>query len=465
MAKIFACEKEYLLNYQQKILNATTEEITAAQDIFGNSDLPDILSIDGNIARIKIEGVLTRKGPSPIARFFGFGGTGYNDIIESLQSVEDRSDIEKIILEMNTPGGDVKGVDGVYIAVKDANKKIKVIAENHGLIASGGYWLAAAASKIIAIGPSAETGSIGVIITAIDDTEYLKDMGVKIVRIVSRNAPKKNPDISKKAGRDIIQDRADAIERVFIQRISEGRKVSEDHIIKKFGRGAVLIADDPDKSKDDALSVGMIDEVINKISIAPASQAVQAVAADPEPTAADPKTEPTTQIDPTDYENYISNLELKSQGTETQNKTVDKTDAVNKKSNQEVETMNLKEIMEKDPVVRAEVNELLAGSKKAGVIEGRAEIEARIKAAVPYIGNEAYKGMEPLAVKVLNGESGVAALEGAVTAYDMLKEQDNSAGAKKEGAKLPDTPAQSGADAVDEVGAMVAEDSKKIGRV
>ena len=462
MAKIFACEKEYLLNYQQKILNATTEEITTAQDIFGNSDLPDILSIDGNIARIKIEGVLTRKGPSPIARFFGFGGTGYNDIIESLQSVEDRSDIEKIILEMNTPGGDVKGVDGVYIAVKDANKKIKVIAENHGLVASGGYWLAAAASKIIAIGPSAETGSIGVIITAIDDTEYLKEMGVKIVRIVSRNAPKKNPDISKKAGRDIIQDRADAIERVFIQRISEGRKVSEDHIIKKFGRGAVLIADDPDKSKDDALSVGMIDEVINKISIAPPRTEVQAIA-DPELMAAD-LTDQSDKTDPTDYENYISNLELKSQGTETQNKTVDKTDAVNK-NNQEVETMNLKEIMEKDPVVRAEVNELLAGSKQAGVIEGKAEIEARIKAAVPYIGNEAYKGMEPLAVKVLNGESGVAALEGAVTAYDMLKEQDNSAGAKKEGAKLPDTPAQSGAGAVDEVAAMVAEDSKKIGRV
>lgn len=464
MAKIFACEKEYLLNYQQKILNATTEEITAAQDIFGNSDLPDILSIDGNIARIKIEGILTRKGPSPIARFFGFGGTGYNDIIESLQSVEDRPDIEKIILEMNTPGGDVKGVDGVYIAVKDANKKIKVIAENHGLIASGGYWIAAAASKIVAIGPSVETGSIGVIITAIDDTQYLKDMGVKIVKIVSRNAPKKDPDLSKKAGRDVIQDRADAIERVFIKRISEGRKVSEDHIIKKFGRGSVLIADDPDKSKDDALSVGMIDEVINKISVAPANPGAQAVAADPEPAATDPKTQANAAINnKTEYENYISDLELKPQGAETQNKTVAKTD--DKNINQEVETMNLKEIMASDPVVKAEVNALLAESKQAGVIEGKTEIEARIKAAVPYIGNAAYKGMEPLAVKVLNGESGVAALEGAVTAYDMLKEQDNSAAAKKESGKQKETPAESGTGAVDEVASMVAEDSKKIGRV
>jgi len=459
MPKIFACEKEYLLVYQQKILNATAEEITGAQELFGGQELPDILFIDGSIARIKIEGMLSRKGPSPIARFFGFTGTGYIEIIESLQAVADRPDIEKIILEMNTPGGDVKGVDGVFIAVRDTNKKIKVIAENHGLLASGGYWIAAAASKIVAIGPSVETGSIGVIITAIDDTEWLKDMGVKIVRIVSRNAPKKAPDINKKAGRDVIQDRADALERVFIKRISEGRKVSEDHIIKNFGRGSVMIADDPDKSNPDALSVGMIDEVINKISTSPAVPGVQAVAADPE---LDPQ---PNKIDKTEYEKYISTLELKSQGAEIGNNVAAETDDGNKNTNQEVKTVNLKEIMASDPAVKAEIAALLEESKKAGIAEGKAEIEARIKAAVSFIGNEKYKGIESLAKKVLTGESGIAALEGAVTAYDMLKEQDNSAAAKKEGDKLPDTPAQNGADAVDEVAGMVAEDKKKIGRV
>lgn len=127
--------------------------------------------------------------------------------------------------------------------------------------------------------------------------------------------------------------------------------------------------------------------------------------------------------------------------------------------------MTLAEIMASDPVVKAEVEALLAENKKAGVIEGRAEIQVRIDAAVNYIGNEDYPKIDALAIKVLKGESNPSALEGAITAYDMLKEQGNSDDAQTETETQGETGADPAAENVDEVAAMVAEDSKKIGRV
>jgi len=475
MNKLWAVEKNYLLDYQERIINASSEEIKAAESMFSGQELPDILFIEGDTAIIKIKGVLSKTGPSWLDRYYGYDGTGYDDIIESINEINNHPEVKTVILQMNTPGGGINGVDEVYIGIKNLSKQKTVIAENHGLIASAGYWIASAASKIVAIGPAVETGSIGVIITAIDDTEFLKEMGLKRIKIVSSNAPKKDPNIAKKAGQNILQDRVDALERIFIKRIADGRKLTEAHVREKFGRGSVLIADDPDESKDDALNVKMIDSVVNRIGKSLPSKESDDDDEEPE----DEKKhmpmnglaaihEPKTDIK-TEYETYIAGFA----GTNTQ-KSPElhiKTPAVAGENPvkagdniQEDTKMTLNEIMSSDPAVKAEVEGLKAESKNAGVIEGRAEIQTRIDAAVNYIGNENYPKIDALAIKVLKGESKPSALEGAVTAYDMLKEQQNSETAKGEGEKIPETPAEPGAEMADDVMQAVAESKKMIGR-
>ncbi len=471
MNQIWAAEKQFILNYQERIINASPKETQAAFDMFDGKEVPDILSIDGDTAIIKIDGRLSKNGPSFIDRFFGFGGTAYSDIIESIEIIKADETIKNVILEMNTPGGGINGVDEVYIGIKNLAKTKKVTAENHGLVASAGYWIASAASKIVAIGPAVETGSIGVIITAIDDTEWLKEMGLKRVRIVSENAPKKAPDISKKSGLNVLQDRVDALERIFIKRIADGRKLTEEHVREKFGRGAVLIADDPDESKDDALNVKMIDSVVNRIGKSvPNADGADDDIDDDDPEAPKKREHPdgldiigvaaihTEEL--TAYEQYINTLLIgKTPAVAGENISGDAEDI-----NQEVISMTLKEIMASDPVVSAEVEKLLKAEKTAGLEEGRAEIQTRIDAAVNYIGNENYPKIDALAIKVLKGESKPSALEGAITAYDMLKEQGNSDAAADESEAAGETPADDTA-AVDDVAAMVEADKKKIGRV
>lgn len=126
--------------------------------------------------------------------------------------------------------------------------------------------------------------------------------------------------------------------------------------------------------------------------------------------------------------------------------------------------MTLAEIMANDPAARDEVAKLQAESKKAGVIEGRAEIQTRIDASVNFIGNKDYPKIDALAIKVLKGEAEPAALLGAVTAYDMLKEQGNSESAQGETETQGETAADAGNTAIDEVEALVTGDRKKIGR-
>jgi ClpP class serine protease len=259
--EIFACEEKFLVKYLSDIFGASPEQALAINSL-NDSEPADILSFGGSgTATIEIQGVLSKTGPSRIARYFGYQGTGYDDIIESMDAISKMDEIHTLYLNMNTPGGYITGLDEVrtaMLALQKAGKKITAV--NQGLIASAGYWIASGADEITATSMVAETGSIGVVITTYVDTND-GSYGYKTIKIVSRNAENKDPDLLTKDGIQVLQDRADAIERVFLKQVSDGRNISVETIIDKFGKGGVYIAYDPDDDKPDALSIGMIDSI------------------------------------------------------------------------------------------------------------------------------------------------------------------------------------------------------------
>ena len=260
--KLFAMESSYAESYLTKIENATIEERAAAANMFGEKSANEIMSIENGVAKIYVTGSLSPDGPSPLDRFFGFTGTAYSDIIDAANQAREDSSVQSTLLLMNTPGGTVAGMDGAFYALSELNKTKEITVENHGMIASAGYYLAMAGSKIKAVSPLAMTGSIGVIMAGIDSTEAMNRAGFKRIKIVSSNAPDKQPDISTDQGRATIQNEIDAIERVFLDTISSSRGVSVEYVKENFGKGGILIAKDPSGAPD-ALKVGMIDEVIN----------------------------------------------------------------------------------------------------------------------------------------------------------------------------------------------------------
>jgi ClpP class serine protease len=388
--QIYFCEPDFLLSYLTKIENATAEDIQAANDRFGSETPESIMSIDGDTAKINIIGILTRKGPSALDRYFGYSGTSYQEIIDCINEAEENPEIKTIKTYFDTPGGEVAGVDAVYQAFAGCKKEY--IAINTNLIASAGYYVASPANKILSTAPTNATGSIGVIITAVSFDKAYEKFGVKIVHITSQSAPNKYPDINTKKGVSILQKRADDLEAVFLKRISEGRGISIDKIKSDFGKGGVLLA-------EDALAAGMIDGLLYENN----------------------QTETTAQV-ADDSAEMSDNNKTTPEGGETE------------------ETMTFDELMAQNPDAKARYDAEIAKARAEGVEAGKKEVQGRIDATVNYIGNADYKGIEPLAREVLQGKAEPSALKGAVAAFDMMKEKEKGEVAKSETEELPETP-------------------------
>src|SRR3989339_885789 len=85
--------------------------------------------------------------------------------------------IKAIILRINSPGGAVGPSQEIYREVRKTIKTKKVIASMSTLAASGGYYIAAAADKIVA-NPGTISGSIGVIMEFVQVEDLLGKLGI-----------------------------------------------------------------------------------------------------------------------------------------------------------------------------------------------------------------------------------------------------------------------------------------------
>ena len=240
---------------------------------------PRILSISGNRARVDISGILTKK-PNWLAAIFGGGNTTYSDIISSIATAEANPDVKAIDLVFDTPGGAIDGMFDAMGAISGAEKPVHATVSN--LAASAGFALASQADKIIAAGPPATVGSVGVVAQF-----WIRD---DVATITSTEAPDKAPDVSTPEGKKVVQSHLDDLHALFVDGIAEGRsaatgeKFDARRVNKNFGRGAVVLA-------AEALEKGMIDEISGKKASVGTGSAQAAVPVETAPGGADTEVE------------------------------------------------------------------------------------------------------------------------------------------------------------------------------
>jgi protease-4 len=87
---------------------------------------------------------------------------GSNTLAKAMNDAASDKSIKAIVLRVDSPGGSGLASDIIWHAVEAANQKKPVVVSMSDVAASGGYYISAAASKIIAE-PSTITGSIGVV--------------------------------------------------------------------------------------------------------------------------------------------------------------------------------------------------------------------------------------------------------------------------------------------------------------
>ena len=203
------------------------------------------------VALIPIHGILS---PRSFAGWFG-RVEGMDGIRARLEAAAANPDISAIVLDVDSPGGTVSGTPETAAAVRRASEAKPVVAVANSLAASAAYWIASQASSL-AVAPSGDVGSIGVISAHIDRSKMLDDMGLRVT-VVSAGKYKAegNPfaPLSDEAKAN-MQARVDEAYADFIRDVAAGRRVSQQKAREEFGQGRVV-------SARRAVELGMADRV------------------------------------------------------------------------------------------------------------------------------------------------------------------------------------------------------------
>ncbi|MBI4980202.1 signal peptide peptidase SppA [Candidatus Woesearchaeota archaeon] len=205
----------------------------------------------GNVALIKIRGVITGDGASS----WGEDTISSTKIVEFIESAEESSQIEAIVLEINSPGGSPVASDEIGTAIKKAKKPVVTVIREVG--ASGGYWIASASEHIIANKMSI-TGSIGVYSSFLEFSGLMEKYGVGYERVVGgENKDMGSPYLKlSEEKKKILQAKIDKVHTYFIQEIATNRNLSESKV-REMATGEFFLG-------SEALELGLVDELGDK---------------------------------------------------------------------------------------------------------------------------------------------------------------------------------------------------------
>jgi len=206
----------------------------------------------GAIAILPLYGILQQR-PSLLAALFGATSLEvWSTLFKRL--VADDS-IKAIILDIDSPGGSVGGIQELADEIYQARERKPIIAVANTLAASAAYWLASSASEIVA-SPSAEVGSIGVFALHVELSKALEIMGIKPTLIsAGKYKTEGNPYEPLTAEAEgAIQERVDDYYNTFVASVARGRGALVSEVRGGFGEGRVL-------GVKEAKKLGMIDRV------------------------------------------------------------------------------------------------------------------------------------------------------------------------------------------------------------
>jgi len=212
--------------------NVVTKDAVSLADYLSIADKNNFFENEKNknknlkrVAFVVAEGQIAEDGRDNITA---------KSLVKTFDDIIDDKEIEAVILRIDSPGGSAvvsETIRNAIVRTKAAGKK--VVVSMSGTAASGGYWIASAADKIVA-NPATLTGSIGVFGGKFVLKNLWKKVGVNWSAILyGKNAPmwSANENFSE-SERGRISAVMESIYQNFIDRVAEGRKLKREEVLK-----------------------------------------------------------------------------------------------------------------------------------------------------------------------------------------------------------------------------------------
>jgi signal peptide peptidase SppA len=183
------------------------------------------------------------------------GGASIEKIGTDLRAALADPEIDQIVLQIDSPGGSVYGVQELADEIYNARATKRIIAIADDLAASAAYWIGSAAAEFV-MTPSGEVGSIGVVAMHVDYSKALEADGIS-VSFIHAGENKVEGNAYEPLGDDaraFMQKRVDDYYSAFVKAVARNRGTSVSDVEKNFGQGRVF-------GSADAKKAGMVDRV------------------------------------------------------------------------------------------------------------------------------------------------------------------------------------------------------------
>lgn len=207
----------------------------------------------GTIAVIPLLGTMTQRGD--VINSVATQSTA--ELAEEIRAAAVEPKVDAIVLEVDSPGGEVFGVPEAWASIRESEKLKPIVAHANSVMASAALYVSSPATEIW-VTPSGEVGSLGVYALHINAAKAIEDMGEEWEFIEADDSPYKvegNPaGPLTDEGRAQIKKAVNRYMGMFVRDEARGRGVSVDHVREHFGKGRML-------SPQEALAAKMIDQV------------------------------------------------------------------------------------------------------------------------------------------------------------------------------------------------------------
>ncbi|MFP4037879.1 MAG: signal peptide peptidase SppA, partial [Desulfobacteraceae bacterium] len=204
-----------------------------------STSLPSI-SLGRKIGVIPVEGVIEDS----------------REILSQIVAFREDDSIRAIILRIDSPGGRVGPSQEIHREILKTNEAKRVVVSMGDVAASGGYYIACAAERIVA-NPGTIVGSIGVMMEFLQLQELLEKAGVGLEVLKSgefKDVGSPHREMTPRE-REILMELIGDIQDQFVDAVARGRELSSDQV-RKIADGRVF-------SGARAMDMGLVDQLGN----------------------------------------------------------------------------------------------------------------------------------------------------------------------------------------------------------
>jgi protease-4 len=162
------------------------------------------------------------------------------ETVKQILEFKKNENVKAVVLRIDSPGGVVGPSQEIYAEVKKLAKNKKVVVSMGSVAASGGYYIAVPATRIIA-NPGTITGSIGVLmkfsnIEGLMDKVGMKAFTLKTGKFKDVGSPARTMSMQEK---EMLQSVIDGTHEQFVKAVSEGRRMTLEQV-KSIADGRIF---------------------------------------------------------------------------------------------------------------------------------------------------------------------------------------------------------------------------------